>query len=247
MECMPENNKDFTSDSLTPHQLSKINTISSYLTAVSAAIVFHPIDRALFLSVANKRQFFIKANFVKPFHGIFQTVMYKQFTGSIYFLVQGELQQRLYPFLHSSGLNDTTTQLLIGSIAGAIDGVVKNTPTAIRANTWQYGGSFILSTGRMWKNGGVRPFVNGAPVSILRDTLFGATYEVTRKNLHALMNNQKNDVAYLGVANFLSTTIAAGTATIASAPINYARTMQYKTQPGLKPPTVIESIRSLSY
>jgi hypothetical protein len=227
-------------------QLSKINFIASYLTAISAAIAFHPYDRALYLSISHQRPFFSKVNFTRPFQGVWQTLMYKQITSSAYFIAQGELQQRLYPWLHNSiGLNESITQLCIGSVAGVVDGSVKNPPSAIRAFTWQHEKSFFTGAREMWRDGGIKPFANGIQATLLRDVFLGACYELLRKNLREYLEAQTNNKKQTRIVNFVSDTISAGCATILSAPINYARIMQYQTPPSLESPSIKESVISL--
>jgi hypothetical protein len=81
------------------------------------------------------------------------------------------------------------------------------------------------------------------PVSGLRDTIFGLTYEVLRTSL-------RKHTFSLGAREYkpsqFSSNIAAGlAATIVSGPLNYARNMQYATKAHKVPPSIASSIVQL--
>ena len=68
-----------------------INIASGMCTGVTIAGLFHPWDRALFLSVTNNRPFlyekmnsrFVTENFVQPYHGFAQTIIARTISNSL--------------------------------------------------------------------------------------------------------------------------------------------------------------------
>jgi hypothetical protein len=228
-----------------PHY--KINLAGSLTAGTLCAALFHPWDRALFLAIDNKRIFCTPANFTTPLHGIWQSISYKPFLNSIYYFAQGELQESLYPYLrHTQQWSEWSARCTVGFFAGGIEGVVKNPLSAIKANTWKNGkqGSFLQSVRSMWLRGGWKPFMNGAPAGMSRDVIFGMTYEPVRKNMRHLFSNYSEN--HSTAVSFVSDSSAAGFATIVCSPFNYARIMQYRTAPGEKPPTILESVSAIA-
>jgi hypothetical protein len=222
----------------------KINMLSSFTAGTFIAAVFHPWDRALFLAIDSNRAFCLRANFATPFHGVAQAIIYKPFTNSIYFFVQSELKENFYPYLrHDLNLSESSAQFGVGLVAGGIEGIVKNPLSAIKSNTWKHGkeGSFLRSVREMWMHGKIKPFINGAPAGVSRDMVFGATYELIR-NKSRTQFKEATQTRENNLSAFLSDSGAAAIATIMCSPFNYARTMQYRTAPGEKPPTILESI-----
>lgn len=81
--------------------------------------------------------------------------------------------------------------------------------------------------------GGLKPFFKGTSITIIRDMVFGGTYEVLRYTLAAESPNKK-----YYCTEWISNLTAAGVATIVSSPLNYVRNRQYGTEPHLKTPAV---------
>ena len=227
------------------HQL-EIDIISSMFSGKVVCFLFHPMDRAIFLSMKSNRAFLRKENFSNPYQAFPQALAQRAFLNGIYFTFQGQLRLYLYPYLRNElGTSEPVAQFGIGMIAGSISGLLTNGISATKYYAWGNGGSsFVQSTREMWCQGGIRPFLKGAQVTIKRDIVFSGAYEMLRSTLRN--NLPKTMQQYVSTyLNFVCNTVAAGLATVVSGPLNYARAMQYATLPDEKPPTIRESLNNV--
>lgn len=217
-------------------QQFNIDFISGLVAGVSCAAAFNPWDKALYLSLKNRRDFLNKANFLHPYQGAATAISQRAFLGSIYYIAQGELNYNLSPYLHERfALNQLPSQCLVGFLSGAINGLLNNSVSAIKYHTWgQEERAFFRSMREMKAQGGLRPFVKGTIATIGRETVFGASYEVIRFLLRK--HDDSSSKGSFGI--FAADTCAAGISTIASSPLNYARSLQYATAPEHPVPTI---------
>ena len=70
---------------------------------------------------------------------------------------------------------------LAGNTAGAVSGVVLNQLTAIKYASWDGEHGFLTTAQRMWQDGGVRPFMKGIVPTVVRDTIFGGVFALTKE------------------------------------------------------------------
>ena len=70
----------------------------------------------------------------------------------------------------------------------------------------------------MWRKAGLRGFVKGTAPTVLRDVTFGGVFTGTR---HTLRQTMGQDQSTFGA--FLIDAASAGSATLLSGPMNYAR------------------------
>ena len=70
---------------------------------------------------------------------------------------------------------------LAGNTAGAVSGVVLNQLTAIKYASWDAEHGFLSTAQRMWREGGIRPFMKGIVPTVLRDTIFGGVFALTKE------------------------------------------------------------------
>lgn len=222
-----------------------VDVASGLFTGVFCSGLFNPWDRALYLSVKNNIPFLSIDNFRHPYHGFSQAVLQRAFLGSVYYIMQGELKSHLYPYLrHDLKASETFSQFCIGSSAGSISGLLTNGISAVKYHTWgQENRSFFSSSYDMWSNGRFNPFIKGTKATIGRDFIFGSTYEVSRHLMRNKLPNSKS--SYESYLNFVCNLTSAGLATVASGPLNYARTIQYATPPQQKPPAILQSLRNV--
>lgn len=70
---------------------TNINTISGLICGLFQAGLFNPWDRALYLSVRDRRHFLHPTNFKNPFHGFWQAIVHRTISGKknkfIYLLI----------------------------------------------------------------------------------------------------------------------------------------------------------------
>jgi hypothetical protein len=242
------NDKSAETDSSAPHlkitRRLSIDAVSGLLTGAICSGLFNPWDRALYLSVVNKRPFLSFENFTNPYHGLSQAVVQRAFLGGLYFVIQGQLKSYLHPYLRSNiGMTEPAAQFCIGLIAGSANGVLTNGISAAKYHTWgDEGRTFFSSVYDMWTNGGYKPFIKGTAATVSRDAVFGSTYEVLRHLMYAQAKKFNDDAPQ---TKFLCDSLAAGTATIASGPFNYVRSMQYATPPNQQSPSLSKVLKDV--
>jgi hypothetical protein len=224
-------------------QQLNINVLSGLITGVFCSGLFNPWDRALYLSVINRRAFLSGDNFRLPYQGFSQAVIQRAFLGSIYYIAQGQLKEYLHPYLHNElGVREPTAQFCIGLSAGSMSGVLTNSISAIKYHTWGGGHrSFCSSLGEMWSQGRYKPFIKGTTATIARDMTFGSTYEVLRHLLRPANSSTASNPYVALICN----AAAAGVATMTSGPLNYVRSIQYATPPDRKPPGVWKALQDV--
>lgn len=242
IENYPEEQKAQPEKKLKVKQQVTVDITAGLFTGIFCSGLFNPWDRALYLSVKNNKPFLSIDNFRHPYQGFSQAIVQRAFLGSIYYIMQNELKCYLYPYLrYDLNASETFSQFCIGSSAGSISGLLTNGISAVKYHTWgQENRSFFSSAYEMWSSGGYKSFIKGTKATIGRDTIFGSIYEISR---HLMQNKLINyNESYL---NFICNFIAAGLATVASGPLNYARTIQYATPPQENPPTILKALKNV--
>ena len=76
---------------------------------------------------------------------------------------------------------------LAGNTAGAVSGVVLNQLTAIKYASWDAEHGFLTTAQRMWQEGGIRPFMKGIVPTVLRDTIFGGVFALSKEGCARLL------------------------------------------------------------
>lgn len=223
-------------------QQVSIDIAAGLTTGIFCAGLFHPIDRALYLSQKEKKPFFLKENFKFAYHGIQQTIVQRAITSGIYYTMQGEAKTHLQPLLLNYGIQAHHSSFFVGLFAGCVCGAMSNGVSAIKYHTWGHESrSFFSSVCEMWSHGGSKAFLKGTGATITRDIVFGCVYEVVRQSVRTQLPKSTPDLTDFG-----SNTFAGGLATIASDPFHYARNVQYSTPPHEKPPTTLAILKKLS-
>ena len=214
---------------------------SGILSGTIYTTVFHPWDRAFYLSIKGARPLFIRSNFYKPYHGYWQSVCQRAFLGSAYYLVQGQMRSHAAPYLREhTAAPMPFLHLLTGVAAGIVHGFMTNTPALVRAHTWgNEAHSFVSSVKSMYQAAGHQAFTTGLSVSMLRDAVYGGSYEVFRhlfrKKIHALQTGTAIESLDL---KFPCDALAASIATVIASPLTYVRYQKYATPPTQQPPSM---------
>lgn len=185
---------------------------------VTQAALFNPYDRALYLSVKNKRRFLCSKNFQSPYQGFFQSIAARAFSGGLYFPLEHFFRSLVSPDAPSS------FNFVAGSAAGAANALFLNPASAVKYKTWgrDTNRGVVNEAIGMYAKGGFRPFCNGMLPTLLRDTIFGGCYTFLRLQVQ----RQGLSPEHQWVANIFSAVVA----TVASAPFNFARNVQYATK-----------------
>lgn len=224
----------------------EIDLLSGFLAGMSCSVIFHPIDRALFLAMKHHRAFLSRNNFTTPLHGLSQTIIQRTISNGTYYFFQGQMRLSIYPYLRQDlGFCEPIAQFYVGMSAGSLSGILTNSLSAVKYYTWgaeQRG--FVMSVREMWAYGKIKPFLNGTPITVGRDVVFSGSYEILRSLMHANLSTWVPK-QYDQFLNFFCNSIAAASATALSGPLNYARTMQFATPPHEQPPAAIDSLKKV--
>ena len=135
-----------------------------FCAGLVTAGVLNPWDRALYLSVKDRRRFFHPANWRSPYQGLSQTIVQRAATSGLYF----PLEQATSELLQQRGVlaaSPAARGWLTGCIVGTTNGVAFNWMAAIKYASWglpENKRSFRQTAQSMWCGGGIRPFVRGA-------------------------------------------------------------------------------------
>lgn len=233
---------DADADAVHPRSGSAIGAASSSVMLTTGpalfsgamlAVIFNPFDRALFLRVHHRRNFFDTANWRSPFQGFANAAVYRTVCSASYLVWQDASRKELGNI--APGMLEehrVLTNLLIGSCAGAINGVALNPLQMAKYRMWSdNGGSFGLVVRQMWASGGVGLFYRGVGVSVGRDAAFGVVYEVLR---HARLPHGQATPAPSRDAStqFMCNVSAACVASCLSSPLNYCRNVIYGAPTG---------------
>jgi len=92
---------------------------------------------------------------------------------------------------------------------------------------------------------GFRPFTKGIVATVIRDTVFGGSFAIIKCYTKPTVSPSQKGTLYHRILDNGSILLAGATATIASAPWNYARTIKYATPPGQPTPSIWCCLRDL--
>lgn len=214
-----------------------VNLVGGVATGLVASVIFHPLDRALFIRArtpfAQRETIFAPKFWSHPFSGLRSTFYQRLLSQGGYFTAQGELNTHLKPFLRNKlEFSELSAKFTIGLAIGVLTGVFSNANNAVKHYAYRHPGETPLGTAiKMLNKGGIKPFMNGIRPGILRDMTFGSIYEslnvlsdqvILQKIPHE--HSSFNDAAYV-FSRFTSAIIA----TVASSPFNHARAIQFDT------------------
>ena len=249
----PRGNKDEKFAKLNFNLMLNSNFIGGLFAGMFNGIVFHPVDKAIYLHTVDqpddKKPLFSKKYWVKPFDGLRTTFYQRMFSQGIYFTLQGELNNRLYPVLKNQyGVSDKSSKFIIGSSAGAITGFFSNGIYAVKYYTFKKkGGAPLKNAIEMFSKGGIKPFFKGINAGISRDMTFGACYEVLNAYSDEYVlnkipkENKKSQESLYALFRFISAAIA----TTMNSPFNYARNMQFASPPHQVQPGIMELLAAI--
>lgn len=192
----------------------------SLLCGSFQAVIFNPVDRALFLRVHHQISIFNKKIWINPYQGFMNVAFYRILSGSLYFYLQGETKKYLTYYSFNREKYPISYNLIVGFIAGSINGIILNQFQIIKYQMWTKNkGSFFSVFRDMYNYGGFNIFFKGSKVTIMRDSIFGLSYEILRMS-HITKN-------YNGNIQFLCNMSAAMIASSFSSFHNYCRSRIY--------------------
>lgn len=158
------------------------------ISGASQAILFNPIDRALYVRVQfRRRRFLDKRNFERPFQGFMNAAVYRTLVGASYMFWQDSMRiaiERLAPAQCQASASPQLNSVMIGLSAGSVNGFALNMLQAVKFRMWntnERGVTFIRTALNMYKEGGLAIFFRGCITTMVRDSVFGVVYETTRR------------------------------------------------------------------
>mmetsp|Transcript_27324 Transcript_27324/g.68893 ORF Transcript_27324/g.68893 Transcript_27324/m.68893 type:complete len:422 (+) Transcript_27324:79-1344(+) len=211
------------------------------MSGVAQAGIFHPWDRALYLAQTNQRKFFNPANWQSPFQGIWQTLILRVTSATVFFPLEDTLTPISEELVGKGGL----ANFLTGNMAGAINAVALNPAQTVRYRCFsilsQGGGerSFWRVAGDMWAGGGIQSFFKGIAPTLFRDLVFGGVFTAARMEMAMGLGIKRGDktTSQQQTSLFACDLLGALLATTLSSPFNYARNLIYAAPPGRGAPT----------
>ena len=169
------------------------------LGGIGQAGIFNPWDRALYLSVKERRPFLHRENWRQPYQGFLQAIVVRTLSAGLYFPLEDMFLPIVSKALGTQSVNDYSREdseegiiekkyshnflsvFIAGNLAGAINGVILNPINAIKYHTWGHDKYHFSKTAvNMWKHGGITPFLKGTQATIYRDLVFGGLYSLLR-------------------------------------------------------------------
>lgn len=226
----------FHADAPESDDYSSRNVVFGFTAGIIATTMLNPWDRALYLSVVEKRPFLHWKNLQHPYQGYLQTLFQRSVSSGIYYPLEHISIVQLRR--QSIELSETTTYLLAGSLAGAINAIITNPLSYTKYQSWSNASTqtFKSSLRYIYRHQGLLGLYRGASATVTRDVIFGAIFSSLR-NKHA--DNENKTRRFL--INFISCAVA----TTFSAPLNFVRNMQYVSPLNKPVPKMNAALRTL--
>lgn len=262
---MPESSSSSSCNSKEALQSSIVNSavLPALLSGAVQAALFNPYDRALYVRVKYRRKKFLDwRNFDRPFQGFLNASFYRTTVSGGYFLWQDIVRiaiERFFPARFHDASSPQFNGALIGLLAGSLNGFLLNPLQIVKFRMWNSGSSaeamnFWRTARQLFREGGSHIFFRGCLTTVVRDCVFGVTYEsVRRMNYGDIVFSPPNEksageqqAARCDKASLLSNMSAALCASILSSPFNFVRSVVYSTAPGATPVNAVFLYRALA-
>ncbi|CEM32710.1 unnamed protein product [Vitrella brassicaformis CCMP3155] len=155
-------------------------------SGVAQAAAFTPVDRALYLSVRDRRPFLHRQNWVDPYQGFLQTIVHRAVSGGLYFPLESLFKPVVEELLRSQDDDrplGACAYFLAGNAAGVTNALLLHPLATVKYACWGQpaeGGRFWPVVRHIYSEGGVRPFLRGALATVMRDLTFGGLFAAIR-------------------------------------------------------------------
>ena len=219
---------------------------SGFAAGVAVTGLLNPYDRALFLSVSEKRPFLDPRNWKQPYHGLAQSIVGRAVSNGLWFPLE-RITSRLIS--RHADLSPGLSAVLAGQAAGAANAIFMSPLHVVKYRTWGRPDAergFGRTAAEIVRRSGAGGLYRGLPATLLRDVLFGGCFGFVRHDLRAKAErNPALSAAPSGAPAFASDVLAAATASVVSAPFNYARNVQFAASLSAAPPSTWAAIGGL--
>ncbi|MES1910390.1 MAG: hypothetical protein MHM6MM_002992 [Cercozoa sp. M6MM] len=185
---MNKNRDGAKNDTPPPHRRPRTEAL--FWAGLGSGLVvagsLNPWDRALYLSVRDRRAFLDRRNWQQPYRGFSQALLSRALSNGMYFPVF----DATLPLCESlTGSGTAMTSFLAGNAAGAANAVVLNPLSAVKYRYWgTQHGSLVHTARHMAKHGGITPFMRGLAPTLTRDCVFGAAFALMRHHCYRRLN-----------------------------------------------------------
>ncbi|KAL8453326.1 hypothetical protein Emag_001917 [Eimeria magna] len=168
------------------------------ITGFTTATVFNPWDKALYLSVKDRRPFLDPLNWKQPFSGLMQAISSRTLNTGLYFLLESffhDLVERhrepsscVTPHerseSHSSQKPRTISLFIAGNLAGVTCAALSHPLNVTKYSSWNgIDQGFYGTVRRLYLQGGPATLYRGLIATLVRDSFFGGVYSCFRHNL----------------------------------------------------------------
>lgn len=180
------------------------DVISGLSTGIISAIIFNPLDKAIYISTTKNISIFNRNAWHNMYSGVSYTVISKLITSGLYFA---------YIDYYSTQYNSNCKIALITTLCCSITNPIQ----LVKFNSWYNGISIKTSTKNIIKNYGYKGFSIGMSSLLLRDFIFNYIY---------LTFKQKD--------NHINNILTISGALIAVSPINVIKNKKYASNESIK-------------
>lgn len=183
-----------------------------FVAGLAVTAVLHPWDRALYLSVINRRTFFSQANWHRPYHALGQTLFGRAVSGGLYFPLEDWCTAA------------TGSAVLGGQAAGVLNGFLLNPLSLVKYQSWGQEDykSFAATSRQLLRDAGPLVVLRGVISTMMRDGIFGFCFSLRR-----LAPNKTGAVEQPVASDFAAAVVCAAVGTTLGSPFNYLRNLSY--------------------
>jgi hypothetical protein len=248
-----------------------ISVASGFAAGVAVTGLLSPIDRALFLSVTQRRGFLHPGNWRQPFQGLSQSLVGRALSTGMWFPLDRLAAQALRK-QHLLGSSPVLAAAAAGQVAGIISAVLLSPLAFVKYQTWglpEGARTGVRQTARQiyrqasaacLVSSHIRPpvlprceisslavFFRGLPATVMRDAAFGAVFGSARHVARQTAEDNRwlRERVPQKALQFGADFAAAGAATAISGPLNYARNRQFGAKLTERMPSTYAAVRGL--
>ncbi|KAL8273560.1 hypothetical protein Esti_002487 [Eimeria stiedai] len=164
------------------------------ITGFTTAIVFNPWDKALYLSVKDRRPFLDPLNWKQPFSGLMQAISSRTLNTGLYFFLESFFHDVVerhrgpssseHSELNSNQKPRTISLFIAGNLAGVTCAALSHPLNVTKYSYWNgIDKGFYGTVRRLYLQGGPATLYRGLIATLVRDSFFGGVYCCFRHNL----------------------------------------------------------------
>lgn len=147
----------------------------SIFVGVTQAIIFNPVDKAIFNSITNNTSFFTRANWIKPFSGVSNNIYMRIVTSGLYF----------YLLDYTKDMNTYQSALTVS----ATTSFILNPLNVIKYKSYSNNISTYKSLLVNYRKYGLKFGIVGLETLFLRNFIFNVVYISQKKENNDLIHN----------------------------------------------------------